>query len=57
MGPLDADVAWLNKGWDWMMRHPDDPRLPELERKWFARLAKYESAYRSVMNAQEVGLL
>lgn len=39
------DVAWLERGWAWLVANPQHPRHDEFEDAWIARLRAYERTY------------
>ena len=40
------DVAWLERGWDWLAGNAGHPRHDEFEAEWIKRLGWYEQAMR-----------
>lgn len=42
------DVAWLEKGWQWLNANEGHPKHAAFEAQWMKRLAWYEQAYRLV---------
>lgn len=43
---LQADLDWLENGWNWLVANPSHPRHRIFEDEWIRRLRMYEEAWR-----------
>lgn len=42
---MAEDLAWLERGWQWLVENPRHSRHDELETAWIERLRAYERTY------------
>lgn len=42
---MTKDLAWLERGWQWLVANPAHPRHDEFEMAWVERLRAYERIY------------